>query len=241
MDVDSNSTPSTSTRSYGLTLNSSADMKNLPMLDSPSSLLNDRSTICEIHNGGSINLQSSLMGATGFRLLDQVNVHMKMGNCHACNEAIETEDHVTLVNSRVFHLECFKCTKCSKLLQVIKFRETNDLPYCVECYMETTKSSPKQRVVIKPITVLDLVPPLVPLPLLAHQTPQFGSLYAKQPSISPSISPVSPSQLRPAVYRTPREPENTITTPSDIFSRSSPSETRAGLVANMAKKFSAQP
>jgi len=60
---------------------------------------------------------------------------LQSGECAACCEVVESGG--CTANGKTYHLQCFKCTNCSNILQD-KFFTAEDLPMCENCYKELT-------------------------------------------------------------------------------------------------------
>ena len=56
--------------------------------------------------------------------------------CPTCHKRVYFNERVTFAGRDYHKIGCFKCTSCHKTLELSKARESDGMPYCVNCHTQ---------------------------------------------------------------------------------------------------------
>lgn len=60
-----------------------------------------------------------------------------IGICHKCGEAVLSEGTGCTAMDQVYHIRCFRCSICNRMLQGLPFYALDGKPYCEDDYLNT--------------------------------------------------------------------------------------------------------
>ena len=72
--------------------------------------------------------------------------------CAGCGNGISPQDYVRKARDKVYHLDCFNCTVCSKQLstgEVLYLQPGDDALVCKDDYLKSTASQGKKKLHFK--------------------------------------------------------------------------------------------
>ncbi|ELP88437.1 Muscle LIM protein, putative [Entamoeba invadens IP1] len=61
---------------------------------------------------------------------------MSDNKCPTCGKRVYFNERLTFAGRDYHKIGCFKCTSCHKTLEISKARESDGLPYCVNCHTQ---------------------------------------------------------------------------------------------------------